>query len=140
MEDVADLAQARKQQHLQEVVFATPRPLDLEKVQEFCTQGYGCKLIKNSPCSSLLAAKHYATMRANAAELSWAELNMVVMGQLMAHTCLNNDILNSSKYCHPQKEEERSAPPSLTRLLTLHQSITMFFLLVGHTKFAPDCS
>ena len=103
---MADLAQAQIQQHLQEVVYATPRPLDLEeerKVQDFCTQGCGCKLVKNGPCSSLFAAKHYTTMQANAAELSWAELNMVDMGQVRALTCLDNDILNSSKYRYPQK-------------------------------------
>ena len=80
IEDVADLAQAQIQQHLQELVCAAPRPLDLKderKVQEFCTQGCGCQLIKNGPCSSLFAAKHYTTIRANAAELSWAELNMI---------------------------------------------------------------
>ena len=31
IEDVADLAQAQIQQHLQKVVLATPRPLDLEE-------------------------------------------------------------------------------------------------------------
>ena len=112
IEDVADLAQAQIQQHLQEVVYATPRPLDLEeerKVQDFCTQGCGCKLVKNGSCSSLLAAKHATTMRANAAELSWAELNMVVM----ALTCLDNDILNSSKYRHPQKGREKCTTRTL---------------------------
>ena len=61
-------------------------------------QGRGCKLIKNGPCSSLFAAKHYTTMQANAAELSWAELQ-----QARSLPASNNVILNSSKYRHPQK-------------------------------------
>jgi len=124
IEDVADLAQAQIQQHLQEVVCATPRPLDLEKerkVQEFYTQECGCKLIKNGPCFSLFAAKNYATMQANAAELSWAELNMVVMGQVMALTFLDNDILRdttwfptSHQLLHPSSHQVYQVPDNGT--------------------------
>ena len=110
VDDVAELAQAQIRQHIEGPILNTYRPLDLEeerKTQQFHEQGCGCKLLKSGPCSSLFSVEHYMNMRANAAELSWAELNMVVMGQVVAFTCLDDDVLNSSKYRHAQKGREK---------------------------------
>ena len=46
----------------------------------------GCRLVKGGPCSLQFSKEHYTSTRANAAELSWNELNMAVMGQVMALT------------------------------------------------------
>ena len=66
------------------------------KVQEFCERGCGCSLAKGRPCSSQFNQEHYCVARANAAELSWGELNMVVMGQVMALTCCDSATMNSA--------------------------------------------
>ena len=61
------------------------RALDKEeekRVTEFVTNGCGCK----GSCSALFSREHYTTMRADASALTWGELNMVVMGEVMALT------------------------------------------------------
>ncbi len=47
--------------------------------------------------------EHYAIMRGDAAELTWNELNMAIMGQVMALTCCDPQPLNSSMYRHASK-------------------------------------
>ena len=39
-------------------------------------------------CSALFSKEHYRTMRADAVALSWNELNMVLIGQVMALTAM----------------------------------------------------
>jgi len=65
-----------------------PRPVDdeEEKLREFIQRGCGCTFVNNGPCSMQFSLDHYHTMRANCTELSWAELNMALSGQLMALT------------------------------------------------------
>ena len=77
-------------------------------IQEFCSTGCGCKLVKGRDCSSQFAAEHYQTIRASAAELTWNELNMVLLGQVMALTSCDSQTLNSSVHRHAPKERERS--------------------------------
>ena len=50
------------------------------KVTAFMSSGCGCTLVNKGPCSALFSREHYAMMRADAAALTWSELNMVVMG------------------------------------------------------------
>ena len=78
------------------------------KIQEFCSRGCGCRLFNNGPCSSHFSRDHYTTMRAQASELSWGELNMTIMGQLMALTCYGPHPLNSTRWRHSLKEREKS--------------------------------
>ena len=49
IEDVADLAQAQIQQHLQEVVLATPRPLDLEEERNSVCRDVGANSSRMAP-------------------------------------------------------------------------------------------
>ena len=79
-----------------------PRPIDDEedeRLREFRQRGCGCTVLKNGPCSTQFTLDHYRTVRANCAELSWGELNMALMGQLMA---LTSDLENGS---HPAERE-----------------------------------
>ena len=57
-----------------------------EKIRSFVEQGCGCRLAENGPCSRLFTLKYYQEIRNNVAELSWGELNMVLMGEVMALT------------------------------------------------------
>lgn len=80
-----------------------PRQLDKNKerkVLEFDVNGCGCK----QKCSALFSTEHYQAARANAAELSWNELNMAVMGLVMALTS-----------CDPLTRKEFNHPPSCTK-------------------------
>lgn len=78
------------------------------KLTEFCDIGCGCRLANGTACSKQFSRDHYATMRGHAAELSWGELNMTVMGQIMALTACDSRPLNCTKHRHAEKERERS--------------------------------
>jgi len=75
------------------------------RVQLFTTTGCGCRLANNTPCSSQFSSEHHARVRGNAAELSWNELNMTIMGQVMVLTQCDSQ-LNCSKHRHSLKERE----------------------------------
>ena len=65
------------------------RPIDAEeerKISEFMESGCGCTMWKKGPCSRMFSREHYQTVRGDAAALSWNELNMTVMGEIMAPT------------------------------------------------------
>ena len=51
---------------------------------------------------------HYETVRANCAELTWGELNMSIMGQLMALTYCQPTTINSTRHRHNPKKRERN--------------------------------
>jgi len=87
------------------------RPVDVEeerRVQLFTTTGCGCRLADNAPCSSQFSPEHYTRVRGNAAELSWSELNMTIMSQVMALTQCDSQLLNYSKHRHSLKEREKT--------------------------------
>ncbi len=81
---------------------------ETKKVEEFCATGCGCRLVKGRPCSFQFSEEHYATTRANAAELSWNELNMAVMGQVMALTFCDPVTLNSTVHRHASTERQKT--------------------------------
>ena len=71
-----------------ETVTVEPRSINLEearKIDNFCASGCGCRLVKGGPCSLQFSKEHYTSTRANAAELSWNELNVAVMGQVFLY-------------------------------------------------------
>ena len=55
---------------------------EVEKVEELCRGGCGC----STNCASAFTKKHYLATRANAQQLERKELDMAVMGQVMAFT------------------------------------------------------
>ena len=61
------------------------RAIDLAEVstvKEFCSRGCGCAMA----CTSKFSLQHIELTCANAAQLSWGELDMAIMGQVMALT------------------------------------------------------
>ena len=56
-------------------------------IREFVDKGCGCDYGPNkSQCSLIFPADHYRGLRATFAELSHDELDLLVTGQIMAHT------------------------------------------------------
>ena len=47
-------------------------------------------------------------MRTHAADLTWSELNMVLMGQVMALRCCDSQLLRSSVHRRAPKKQEKS--------------------------------
>ena len=80
-------------------VSVTMRPLDVEEeesVKTFADRGCKCTLGHNkSPCCHLFSVDHYLSIRSSFAELSHDELDMMVMGQIMA-TCFHSSDQSSS--------------------------------------------
>ena len=73
---------------------------DVEKVEEFCRRGCGCSL----NCAAAFTQKHYLATRANAQQLERKELDMAVMGQVMAFTFCSQVPHNTTKYRHQVKQ------------------------------------
>ena len=78
---------------------------DVEKVEEFCRGGCGC----STNCASAFTQKHYLATRGNAQQLERKELDMAVMGQVMAFTFCSQVPQNISKHRHQVKQRERNA-------------------------------
>jgi len=81
---------------------------EARKVDEFCASGCGCILVKGGPCSFQFSKEYYVSARANVAELSWNELNMAVMGQVMALTYSDVMKVNSTKHRHAPAERQKT--------------------------------
>ena len=58
-----------------------------KRVKEFVDRGCGCDNGPNkSQCSLLFPIEHYRSLRSTFAELNHDELDLIVMGHIMAHT------------------------------------------------------
>lgn len=80
------------------------RPTDLEEEQmvtQFSTLGCGC----HRKCSSQFSPQHIQDMRAQCFELTHTELDMVILGQLVASTNTSTDVSVESR--HLKKERMR---------------------------------
>ena len=85
---------------------------EAQKVEEFMSKGCGCQYFKRRPCSLQYSLDYVLTMRVNCTELSRKELNLVIIGQVMAFTNSSESLATGSnhrevtrqrsklKYCH----------------------------------------
>ena len=68
-------------------------------IQDFVVQGCGCDVgPSRSRCSRLFAVEHYRSFRSTFAEPSHDELDLLVMGQVMAHTFQSTTVLGHHSY------------------------------------------
>ena len=67
--------------------------------------GCGCHKLKGSPCSRQFSLSYFEEFRASCAELTPAELDMVIMGQLMAG--LNTSDIVSTLARHKEDDREK---------------------------------
>ena len=75
-------------------------------VAAFMQTTCGCKKgLGNKPCSSQFPVDHVLNARASCSELTRPELDMVVMGQLMAG--MNQDAVTSTTSSHRPRERQR---------------------------------
>lgn len=75
------------------------RPLDVEEeelIKTFVDRGCSCDLGPNkTPCCKSFSVEHYLSLRCAFAEMTHDELDLIVMGQIMA-TCLPSSSADSS--------------------------------------------
>ena len=82
------------------------RDIDLEEqhiVEEFCRNGCGCSM----NCVTQFSLKHLLLARANASQMHRSELDMAIMGQVMAFTFCSQVPQNSTRHRHQPKQRER---------------------------------
>ena len=90
---------------------------DVEKVDEFCKNGCVCTM----RCSTKFSVKHYLATRANSQQLDRKELDMAVMGQVMAFTFCNH----TTQYRHWPKQRESHVLPQWCSRMQEHFSTTL---------------
>ena len=89
-------------------VTAVMRELDDKEndlVKEFASRGCGCDFgPKKTPCSMRFSVEHYQSLRATFSEMSHDELDLFVMGQVMAH-CYQSTTLHGHHSCSPEERK-----------------------------------
>lgn len=94
-------------------ITVTMRDVDTEEddlVKTFVERGCGCDVgPKKSPCSRLFPADHFLSVRGAMAEMTHDELDMFIMGQIMA-SCFQSSILQGH---HSTSPTERKITSSL---------------------------
>lgn len=67
-------------------------------VKEFSLRGCSCDFSSSkSSCCRLFSADHYESLRTSFAEMSHDELDLFIMGQVMAHTFVSSTVLSHSR-------------------------------------------
>jgi len=86
-------------------VTAVMRELDDKEndlVKEFASRDCGCDFgPKKTPCSMRFSVEHYQSLRATFSEMSHDELDLFVMGQVMAH-CYQSTTLHGHHSRSPE--------------------------------------
>ena len=87
-----------------------PDYLDMEeneKVKAFVMKGCGCELTSGKPCSIQLNFEHFLSFRSQCKELTKAELDMTILGQLNAFTFSGEEKANDTTHRHSSDGRQR---------------------------------
>ena len=79
-----------------------------QKVLDFFTKGCGCAIFKDRPCSGMFNYEYIYDFRSQCAELTRAELDMMLLGQLSALTDTSEQSANSLVHRHSPASRQRS--------------------------------
>ena len=101
-------------------------------VDQFCC---GCRLVNDGPCSSQFSRPYILATRANAAELSWNELNMTVMGQVMALTSTTSTTTFKGRHYHQPKERKLTHTSFYHQGLAICRKTFLFLHGIGPSRF-----
>ncbi len=85
-----------------------------ENIDKFVHDGCGCQLAGGQPCSSYFTADYYRSVRSQMAEMTHTELDLVVMGQIMAH--IHSTPNTSTSKCHRKATECKRTMVTFTHL------------------------
>ena len=84
-------------------------PTDIQEnqvVTDFVSAGCGCTKANGRQCSEQFSLEYLKSVRESCAELSRSELDLVIMGQLLACTNQSSSVVTSSR--NPEAERQRS--------------------------------
>ena len=82
-----------------------PTQIRDQDLDQFLAKSCGCKRANGKPCSTLFSKEHYQDIRWHCVELTRDELDLVLMGQIMA-TLSNDTLTQGAKFRHsaPQRK------------------------------------
>ena len=104
-----------------------------ERVKRFMEATCGCTLSRGGPCSQKFTTQDVLTVRMDALDLSHTELDMTLLGQLMAFTNLSDGVVVSSK--HKTAERKRSYTTFLHQGQPVCSSMFRFLHAVGEFQY-----
>ena len=78
-----------------------------EKVKSFVTKGCGCELTSGKPCSTQLNFESILNFRSQCKELTKAEFDMAILGQLNAFTHSGEQKANDTTHRHSSEGRQR---------------------------------
>ena len=77
-------------------------------VCEFAEKGCGCALLKGQQCSQQFSTDYIADIRSHCASLSRDELDMAILGQIMANSNFSSSIVKQSRHSCMQRQKNYS--------------------------------
>lgn len=81
---------------------------EAETVRNFMDNGCGCQLLGGQSCSLQFTPDHVSTVRTSCCDLSRTELDMVVLGQMMASMNLSETVVAESRHRETTRQKPRS--------------------------------
>lgn len=93
------------------LISSDPDCLEIEEqhcAQSFVSSGCGCSLFSGKPCSKQLHIDYFLEFRAQCSELTRAELDLVLLGQLSAFTFSGDQTARATTHRHPSDGRQRS--------------------------------
>ena len=113
------------------------RQVDMDEktvVTTFMQSTCGCKKgLGSSPCSPLFSVDHLLSVRGSCSELTCSELDMVVMGQLMAG--VNDETTTSSASHHLSKQCQKTASIFHHQGKQICEKTFRFLHTIGDTRY-----
>ena len=76
-----------------------------EAVSNFVRLGCGCSKVNKQPCSYQFSPEYVASMRESCAELSHSELDMAVMGHLLAGMNTSSSVSIAARHKESDREK-----------------------------------
>ena len=121
-------------------VLVSPDPECLEaeesqRVQAFVSSSCGCDLYGERPCSGQFTTDHFLEFWGQCKELTRAELDMALLGQLSAFTFASEQTRRMTEYRHPSQSRQHSYTTFTHRGLKVCRKTFLFLHSISEKRF-----
>ena len=116
-------------------ITVTPLSTDTAEYQlvtQFMASGCGCSKVQGRPCYQQFSQEHVASVRALCTQLSHAELDMAILGQLQAS--LNTSSAVSIQAQHKETEPQKSYASFSHQGMPMCSKMFRFLHGIGETR------
>lgn len=83
--------------------------LETDTVRHFMAKGCGCQRFSGRQCSLQFTTEHVLEVRSQCLELSRSELDMVLLGQVMASMNVSDTVVTESRHRETTRERPRTS-------------------------------